>query len=249
MTARGLLERALALGQPRWDAAVTPPPRALADGLFSLERRFTLPGGFGIPTRSLAVRLPGGALAVISPLPDERAQRDVAALGRVACLVAPNSFHYVGLAGWAAAHPTARIFLAPGLRERRPELPAGDELVERAPTPFADVLPHAVLGPHRGVSEVAFFHRPSRTLILTDACFHIREAPWRDRLGFRLLGAWRRFGPSLTARTVLLRDRARVADWVERLCRFDFGRIVVAHGEVLERGSAAALREAFRSYL
>ncbi len=195
------------------------------------------------------MRTGAGTLAVLSPPPDAEALRDVAALGRIDALVAPNSFHYAGLPGWAAALPEARVFLAPGLRARRPELPPGDELADGAAAPFAAELPHAVFGPVRGVSEVVFLHRPSRTLILTDLCFHVREAPWRDRLGWRVLGAWRRFGPSRTARWVLLRDRARVAAFVERLCGWDFTRIVVAHGEVLEGASAATLREAFRAYL
>jgi hypothetical protein len=63
------------------------------------------------------------------------------------------------------------------------------------------------------------------------------------------MGVWKRFGPSLTARSILLRDRARVADFVERPCGWDFRRIAVAHGAVLEGASAATLREAFRSYL
>jgi len=239
----------IALAEPRWDADLRPAPRALADGLFSLDRRIFLPGGFGIPTRSLVVRGADGALVVISPLPDEQARRDVAALGPVGVLIAPNSFHHLGIASWAAAFPAAQVWLAPGLAERRPELPKGLELGEGAATPFGDVLPHAVLAPHRGVSEVAFLHRPSRTLILTDACFHIVEAPRKDRLGWRLLGVWKRFGPSLTARTLLLRNRTRVADWIERLCAWDFDRIIVAHGEVLEGAGAAALREAFRSHL
>jgi hypothetical protein len=168
----------------------------------------------------------------------------------VRCLVAPNSFHYVGLASWAAAFPEARILLAPGLHARRPELPAGDEIAEGGELPFASVLAHTVLGPRRGISEVAFLHRPSRTLLLTDACFHIREAARaRDRLALRALGAWRRFGPSRTARTLLLLDRAEVAAFVERMCRWDFARIVVAHGEVLEPAGKEALCEAFRSYL
>ena len=235
--------------QPRWDETLRPAPRLLADGLYSIERRFLLPGGVGMPTRSLAMRAPDGALAVISPLPDDEARRDVAALGPVRFLIAPNSFHYLGISSWAAAFPTAQLWLAPRLAERRPELPHGHELGEGAATPFAGVLSHTVLQPHRGVSEVAFLHRPSRTLILTDACFHILEAPWRDRLAWRLLGVWKHFGPSLTARRLLLRDRTRVADWIERLCRWDFERIAVAHGEVLESASAATLREAFRSYL
>ena len=203
-----------------------------------------------MPTRSLAVRMPDRAIAVLSPLPDDDARRDVAALGPVRFLVAPNSFHYVGLASWAKAFPEARIFLAPALRARRPELSAGEELAEDVATPFAGTLAHCVLGPVRGVSEVAFLHRPSRTLILTDACFHIRKAErLRDRLAYRMLGAWRRFGPSRTASTILLRDRAQVASFVESVSRWDFERIVVAHGEVLEPAGPEALCAAFRSCL
>jgi len=243
-----VLERWIARTQPRWDAALRPPPRALGDGLFALERRVVLPGGFAIPTRAFVVRTPDGALVVLSPPPDPEAMRDVAELGRVAHLVAPNSFHYLGVPGWSGAFPEAALWLAPGLRVRRPELPPGHELADGLATPFADVLAHAPFADGR-VSEVAFLHRPSRTLILTDAAFHVLAAPLRDRPGWRVLGVWKRFGPSRTARTFLLRDRARVAAWIERLCAFDFARIAVAHGELVEGASAATLRASFRAYL
>jgi hypothetical protein len=249
-TRRAVLDRLMASGQPRWDAEVRTPPRPLAEGLYAIERRFFLPGGVAMPTRSLVVRLADGGLAVLSPVPDAEARRDVAMLGPVRCLVAPNSFHYGGLASWAAAFPEARVLLAPGLPARRPELPAGDELAEGAETPLAPALAHTVLGPWRGVSEVAFLHRASRTLILTDACFHLREAAnARDRLAYRMLGAWQRFGPSRTARAILLRDRAQVADFVARVCRWDFERIVVAHGAPLETGGREALSAAFHAHV
>jgi hypothetical protein len=228
---------------------VRPAPRAVGDGLFAVDRRVVLRGGFGIPTRAFVARGADGALTVISPPPDEEARRDVAALGRVAFLLAPNAFHYLGVAPWAGAFPGAQLWLAPGLASRRPELPPSLALAEGAPTPFADVLAHAVYAPSERVSEVALLHRPSRTLVLTDAAFHVRDAPRRDRLGWRVMGVWQRFGPSLTARAFLLRDRARVADWIERLCRWDFERIAVAHGELLEGAGPATLREAFRAYL
>jgi hypothetical protein len=249
-TRRGVLDRVLGWGRPRWDEGVRPGPRPLAEGLYAIERRFSLPGGIAMPTRALAVRMADGGLAVLSPVPDEAARRDVARLGPVRFLVAPNSFHYVGIGSWARAFPEARVLLAPGLRARRPELPPGDEIAEGADTPLASMLAHTVLGPLRGVSEVAFLHRLSRTLILTDACFHLRTAERvRDRLAYRALGVWQRFGPSRTARTILLRDRSQVAAFVERICRWDFVRIVVAHGDPLEPAGREALCAAFRSYL
>lgn len=239
----------MAWGGPRWDAGFRPGPVALRPGLLAVERRFFLPGGLAIPTRSFVVELADRALAVISPLPDEEARSAIAKLGRVAFLIAPNSFHYTGIGAWAGAFPDAAVFLAPGLAARRPELPAGRVLDAQTPTPFGEVLGHEVMDSGRGVSEVAFLHRPSHTLILTDACFHIRDAPRRDRLGWRLLGAWQRFGPSRTARFILLSDRARVAEFVERLCRLDFARIAVAHGETVEPANAGTLRQAFGAYL
>jgi hypothetical protein len=247
---RGFLDRVLSRGQPRWDEGVRPAPREIAAGLYAIERRFFLPGGVAMPTRSLAARLADGGVAVLSPVPDDEAQRAVAALGQVRFLVAPNSFHYGGIASWSAAFPAAMRLFAPGLRVRRPELPAAEEIRDGSPTPLAGSLDHAVLGPTRGVSEVAFLHRASRTLILTDACFHIQHAARAtDRLAYRMLGAWQRFGPSRTARFILLRERAAVAEWIERLCRWDFERVVVAHGEVLEPGGREALCAAFRAWL
>ena len=247
---RGWLERALALGRPRWDETLRPAPHEIAAGLFSIERRFFMPGGWALPARSLAARLDDGALAVLSPAPDADAQRDVAALGPVRTLVAPNSFHHEGIAGWARRFPDAARFLAPGLPARRPDLPAGEEIREGAVYPFSGALAHAVLDAGRGVTEVAFLHRASRTLLLTDVCFHVREARGlRDRLGLRALGAWQRFGPPRTARAVLLRDRERVLGWLRRICAWDFVRIVVAHGDVLDPAGPEALRAAFAPYL
>ena len=187
---------------------------------------------------------------MLSPPPDAEARREVARLGPVRWLVAPNSFHYAGIAGWAAHFPEAAVLLAPGLAARRPELPAAGEIEGGVPLPFAETFAHAALDAGRGVSEVAFLHRPSRTLILTDACFHVREARRAlDRLGLRLLGAWRRFGPTRTAHRVLLHDRARARAWLEQICAWDFARIAVAHGDVLQPAGPEALRAAFRPYL
>jgi hypothetical protein len=165
-------------------------------------------------------------------------------------LVAPNSFHYLGLAGWQRAFPDASIWLAPGLRERAPEAPAGEELREGVATPFALALPHHTLDCGRGVAEAAFLHAASRTLILCDASFNLSPPPARarDRISARLMGIPFRFGPTRADRLILFTDRAAVAAWIERLCEWDFARVVMAHGEMLEAGPRE-LRAAFAGVL
>jgi hypothetical protein len=247
---RSWRDRAMARARPRWVDGFAPAPRALAPGLWSVDRRLSIPLGPRLPARGLLVDLPGGGVLAWSPPPLGDALREfVRSRGGARFLIAPNSFHYLGLPEWQRAFPDARAWLAPGLRERRPELPPADELREGAATPFSAIFPHDVLDCGQGIAEVAFLHAPSRTLVLVDASFHLAHLTRaRDRLAARLFGIPARFGPSRTGRLFLLRDRAAVAAWIERLCAWDFARIAMAHGDVLD-GGPDALREAFRKFL
>jgi hypothetical protein len=242
----------MATSDPSWDPTYRPPPRELAPGLLAIDRRVRLPGDVGMPTRAVALALPGGGLAVASPVPlDPTLERGLAERGGVRAILAPGSFHHLGFAAWAKAFPEAERWLAPGLAARRPELPRSRTLGEAgggAPV-FAEVLETRVYGPVRGVSEVALFHRPTRTLLLTDALFHLTEArSARERLVYRLLGAWQRLAPGRTARRVLLVDPARVRAFADALIALAPERLVPAHGAPVEGDVAAALREAFADF-
>jgi hypothetical protein len=60
----------------------------------------------------------------------------------------------------------------------------------------------------------------------------------------RVNGAYGRFGPTRLLRT-LVRDRPALRASVEKILAWDFERVVVTHGEVLERGGRDALRAGF----
>ncbi|MDX1649045.1 MAG: DUF4336 domain-containing protein [Myxococcota bacterium] len=250
--ARGLVERLLARRDPAWDPACRPPPRELAPGLLAIDRRILLPGGVAMPTRAVAVALPAGGLAVASPVPlDPELERTLAARGGVRALLAPGSFHHLALRAWAKAFPDAEVWLAPGLATRRPELPAGRVLGDATAEPavLAPVLDSVVYGPVRGVAEVALFHRPTRSLLLTDALFHLTRARGaRERWLFRALGVWGRLATSRTARYALLGDRPRVRAFADALIALEPERLVPAHGEPLEGDVAGALRTAFADF-
>jgi len=103
-----------------------------------------------------------------------------------------------------------------------------------------------VLGPSRGVSEVAFLHRATRTLVLTDLAFNMQTAAKRiDRWYWQLSGVWRRFGPTYLVRRVLLHDAAVARDFVARILAWDFDRIIVSHGDVVGRDGHTIFRSAF----
>ena len=167
-------------------ADFSPPPRAIADGLWTIDRQLRL-SGVTMPTRMTVLRLPGRGLLLHSPIRlDDPTREAIGALGRVDALVAPNSFHYLFLAEQIAAHPGAAVYLAPGLRERRRDLPSGVVLGDEPPATWAADMDQLVFGPMQGVSEVVFFHRPTVTLILTDLAFACRTS---DRPGSVPCGA------------------------------------------------------------
>ncbi|WP_437675068.1 DUF4336 domain-containing protein [Sorangium sp. So ce131] len=219
--------------------------RRLDQDLWAAEDTLKLPG-VHFPLRSPILRLADGGLLLFSPLPSvEQVADEIRALGEVRAIVAPNLMHHLGLAPAARAFPGARLYGRPGLHGKRPDVAFSGALGD-APDPLwsAEVDQVAVGGMPK-LDEVVFFHRPSRTLFLWDVCFHITQsAHFPTRLLMRLNGAYGRFGPSRVARS-MMRDRAAVGAAVERMLAWAPERIVVAHGDVVERGGQAALQRAF----
>jgi hypothetical protein len=85
--------------------------------------------GFKYPTRMVLIRLSDGSVFVWSPtaLSDElHAAAD--ALGPVRHIVAPNTLHHLFVREWHQAYPAAKIYGAPGLRKRRPDIVFDDDL-------------------------------------------------------------------------------------------------------------------------
>jgi hypothetical protein len=247
---RGFLDRTLGLARPSVVHGFTPPARAVADGIWVVQRKIHLPGNVEIPTHMTIVRLASGGLLVHSPFRlDAVMRRDLAALGTVAHLVAPSAFHYLYVAEHRREFPAAEVYLAPALAERRPAVGTGAVLGDTPPRAWAGELDQAVLGPSRGVSEVAFHHRATRTLVLTDVAFNMQTASTRiERWYWQFSGVWRRFGPTHLVRRVLLHDPAVARAFVARVLEWDFDRIIVSHGDVVERDGHATFRDAFARY-
>ena len=248
---RSWIDRVMRRQSPSPVRGLTPPPRTITENVWSLDRRIAMRGGLSLPARCTVVRLPSGALWVHSPVHlDAETREALTALGPVRHVVAPNSFHYVFVTQYPEAFPEVGVYVAPGLPERCPELPPATVLGAEPPTAWEGVFDSAVFGPVRGLSEVAFLHRPSATLILTDLSFYVTSAETLvERLMWQVSGVWHRFGPSLTTKMTLLRDRAAARAFAERVLEWKFERIVVAHGDVLESGSRDAFGRAFARYL
>jgi hypothetical protein len=228
-----------------------PPPVKVADDLWVLDRRLRMPGGPVLPTRSTIVGLADGELLVVSPPAVEAGGLEALdLLGTVRHVVVPNAFHYLNAPGFLARYDEATFWAAPGLFSRIPSLPDGESLGDHAPDEWEGALEIATLRPTNDVSEVVFFHAKSETLVVTDVAFHmVRFAGVFDRIAWRASGVPPGFGPSRTARMLLLHDRERSRAFLEKVVAWPFRRVIVAHGDILDTNAHAQFRRAFLRWL
>jgi len=210
-------------------------------------------GGMDLEARTTILRLAGGDLFVHSPGPlDAGHRREVDRLGPVAHLVAPGTYHHLHVAAWNAAYPDAAVWLCPGLRKKRPDLPPGAELSDEAPPAWRDELEQVVIRGNRVIREVLFFDRSSRTLIVTDSVELYGDrtpgVPRLLRLWWRAFGLWNR--PALAPEYGLgWCDREAARRSFERALRWDFARIVLSHGDLIEEDARAQAARAWRRLL
>jgi len=198
--------------------------------------------GLEVGARMTVVRLPGPKLLLHSPIAaTPELIREVESLGPVAYLVAPNRLHHLFVGEWQQAFPEASIYAAPGLDTKRPDLSIAGVLTDEPETGWKDVIDQILIRGFPFANEVVFFHRPSTTLIATDLAFNLgSSSPPLTRFALRLSGGYGRLSPTILER-LLVRDRTAFRESLERVLAWPFERIVVAHGEVSERGGREEL--------
>ncbi len=221
------------------------PPQVLeplGEELWCVRAPFSV-AGVRLGVRMTIARLPAGGLWLHSPVPlSEEVRAALRDLGQVAHVVAPSKVHHLFVADALAAFPEAMLHCAPGLGRKVPALAAGAELGPVPEPAWAGVLEQEVLGGVPYMNEVVFFHRPSRSLIVTDLLFNIGESShaW-TRLYLRGMGA---YGAPRQSRMVRLccRDRRALGESVDRILGWPFERIVVTHGAPIETDTAPGAR-------
>lgn len=222
----------------------------IAPGVWEYQRHLKLGGLLPFPRRTTLIRLPEGGLWVhnVNALDQPGAREAVDALGPVQHIVAPNKFHHFWVDRWKEAYPLAQVHAAPGLRKKKPALPIDADLEAAPPAEWGGDFEQLHTDGHPALREVVFFHRPSKTLIATDWVFNVGpHEPWITRQLFRLNGCYQRLRPSRIFRA-MAKDRAAIRASTEAICeRWDFQRIVMAHGMVTPAGPAE-LRAAFADF-
>ncbi len=231
--------------------------RCLADDLWVAEQPQTY-FGLSIGTRMTVIRQRStNKLLVVSPIrPSAELEKGLAELGVVGDIVAPNAFHHLYLQAFQERFPLATTWGPPALRQTCPHLELDRLLSADAPSPWPEMLLCNLTGLHTlgptgpsPLHEVAFCHRPSRTLVLTDSAFNFdASAAWLTRLITRIGGGFDRLEPTILER-LATSERASLHRAMQLVLQWDFDRVIVAHGAIVETGGKQALARAYSSFL
>lgn len=219
--------------------------RQLDGNLWLLDKPFRMFGA-ELGGRMTVAKLRDGSLLAVSPVrttPEDRAALD--RIGPLRHIIAPNRMHYLFVAELKSCYPEAKVYVAPGLPDKARDLRYDEVLGEEPPAALAQDLVQTVVGGMPGLNEVALLVKPSRTLILTDLLFNITrsEHAW-TRFFFTLNGGYGKLAATRVLRT-LIKDPKMTRAGIDRVLAWDFDRLIVTHGEVVERDARAGVREAF----
>ena len=211
----------------------------LAPDLWIATRSFTNELGV-VSSRMTVIRLKGGRVAVHSPVPIEPDLRsEVENLGQVAALMAPNLFHHQFLSEWRSAFPEAKAFCAPGLAAKRSDFKFDGVLEDVSPPEWNGPVDQLLIKGIPEYGEVVFFHRPSRTLVVSDIVFNYSpDQAASDPGGADGLGPHSRIRSAIG-------DPNALRDSIENVLRWPFDRVIVSHGEIVESDGHARFRKGF----
>jgi hypothetical protein len=213
--------------------------------------------GLSVGTRMTIVRLADRELAVISPIQiSDAVVSQLDELGTVKHIIAPNLYHYLFIDHFKAIYPKATLWAAPGLEAKKPELSI-DQIIGRhatndwaeLETVFFDGFRTIGLSGFDALNEYVFFHTASHTLILTDTAFHFDDSfPIITQLATRVLGGYQRLSPSVLER-IATREKEKVRKSVEKVLAWDFERVIMAHGSIINNNAKEQFKRGYEQFL
>lgn len=191
-------------------------------------------------TRMTIIRLKSGGLWVHSPvLPTPERMRAIDELGPVEHLVAPNKIHSLGIRPWKTNYPSATVWASPAFSRRHPDIAIDEVMANGVETIWSDEIDHLAIEGHAILDEVVFFHKRSKTLIVTDLIQkHVAASDsWFWRGVKTMNGIWGKDGGVPRDVKLSVLDKAAFRRSLAVILEWDFENLILAHGHCLRGGA------------
>jgi hypothetical protein len=213
--------------------------------------------GLNIGTRMTVIRLANNELVVISPIPvNETIKTQLNEIGIVKNIISPNLFHYLFASDFKNLYSTATFWAGSGLKIKKPNLPIDKNLNDKGGIfgneleyIFFDGMKTITLSGFDSLNEYIFFHSVSQTLILTDTAFNFDDSfPTVTKLVAKIIGGYNNLSPSLLEK-IATTEKDKVKKSVEKVLHWDFKRVIMAHGSIIESNGKEKFKQGYEKFL
>ncbi|MBM3606510.1 MAG: DUF4336 domain-containing protein [Alphaproteobacteria bacterium] len=226
--------------------------KSVADDVWIVDSGPLKAAGIPLPVRMTVIRLKDGGLLLHSPTRMTKPLlKQLTELGPIRHLVAPNSAHWTMLKEWQQNAPDAITWAAPELRNRaqvkRSGITLDRDLTGAGDAAWPAELEQVDVPGIGGFHEVALFHTPSRTLVLTDLVQNLEKSkmPALVRPLLSLAGNAAPDGKAPRYLRAVVKLKGQPArDAALRLVALNPERVIFTHGDWFEQDGAARLKRA-----
>lgn len=207
------------------------------EGLWEAHRELMMPGGIWFDARMTVVDVGDGELLLHSPVPiDDAMASEIEEHGDVRWIVAPNDMHNSWIEGAAERFASAEVWGSPGTVKKKSSVDFDGVLDGRTPDGWNDRIDSVFVDGTRGWAESVFYLPKQRTLLCSDLVFNIHETKnLRTKWLLTLVGAYGKLAQSGSVRFWFAKDNQAVGRSFADMLRWDFDRVVMAHGRVVEQ--------------
>ena len=212
-------------------------------------------GGMDLYGRMSIMKLANGELIIHDAYKiDQATKQEIDALGEVKYIIAPGNFHHLYVTDFQQLYPEAETFICPGLERKRPDIKFDWILGNRPDPRWGDVLEQVVLQGPRIIWEVAFFHKPSKTLLLVDSLENIGD-DYRHSAGLWLRFWWKvvfkmwNHPKAAPEYQIAWGNKAIVKQGLSKIIDWDAERVILQHGENIEADVKNVLTKAWQKVL
>lgn len=204
--------------------------------------------------RMSVLRLSDGRLAVHSPCPiDAATKAEIDSLGTVAVIIGPGNYHWFNIKSAQDAFPGAETHICPGIEKKDPSIRYTKMLDDNPDPIWAADMDQVLIRGSRFIREVAFYHRESKTLLLVDVIENYGDnttevGGWLVFWWKFVFRMWNRPKPAPEYQ-IGWKDKAAAKQCFEKILSWDFERIIISHGDLIEEDAHRVARSAWQSVL
>ena len=202
-------------------------------------------GPINISTQMTIVRLPDQSLILLSPVTiNSTLKAAINALGTVSHIVSPNNFHHLYANDAILAFPNAQYVCSNSLSKRIKSLPQHIDLHTLSTSTWQNQLEIIRVSPSHMGDEVVFFHKESKTLIITDLFQCITgKVNVATRIFACLAGVRNNFGISRLFKT-MIKNKQEFKDSFEHMQRWEYNTVLLPHNTNITKDAKQAVQHA-----